>query len=69
MFRIVTVAWVNRGYIAEYRRQNLKTKLAHVHEQREFTYSACLVAAGHLQDVSLTPTNPLKHAILGLTRV
>ena len=30
------------------RRQNFKTKLAHVHEQSEFTYSAYLVAAGHL---------------------
>jgi len=28
--------------------QNVTTKLAHVHEQREFTYGGYLVAAGHL---------------------
>ena len=28
--------------------RTLKTKLAHVHEQREFTYGAYLVATGHL---------------------
>jgi len=48
MVRIVPVAWVNLGYIAGDRRQNLNTKFAHVHEQREYTYSACWVAAGHL---------------------
>jgi len=37
---------LNRGYIAEYRRQNVQTKLAHVHEQGEFTHNAYLVAAG-----------------------
>jgi len=41
------VSWVNLGYIAGDRRQNLKPKVAQVPEQREFTYSAYLVAAGH----------------------
>jgi len=36
------------GYIPGDRRQNLKPKLAHVHEQSEFTYSVYLVAVGHL---------------------
>jgi len=47
MFRVVPVSWVNRGYIADYHRWNMKTKLAHVHEQSEFTYNTYLVAAGH----------------------
>ena len=29
--------------------KNATTKLAHVHEQSEFIYGACLVAAGHLK--------------------
>jgi len=32
--------------------QNVTTKLAHAHEQSEFTYDAYLVAAGQLQKVS-----------------
>ena len=28
--------------------QNVTTKIAHVHEQSEFTYGSYLVAAGHL---------------------
>jgi len=47
------VSWVNLGYIAGDRRQNLKPKLAQVPEQSGFTYSAYLVAAGHLKP--LTP--------------
>jgi len=43
------VSWVNSGYIAGDRRQNLKTKFAHVPEQSEFTYVAYLVAAAHLE--------------------
>jgi len=42
------VSWVNLGQIAGDRRQNLKTKFAHVHDQSEFTYNAYLVAAWHL---------------------
>jgi len=42
------VSWVNIGYIAGDRHQNLKPKFAQVPEQSEFTYSAYLVAAGHL---------------------
>jgi len=42
------VSWVNLGYIAGDRRQNLKPKFAQVPEQSEFAYSAYLVAAGHL---------------------
>jgi len=42
------VPWVNIGFIAGYRHQSVETKLAHVHEQSEFTYIAYLVAAGHL---------------------
>jgi len=45
LFRI---SWVNLGYIAGHRRQNLKPKFAQVPEQSGFTYSAYLVAAGHL---------------------
>jgi len=48
MFRIVPVARVRLGQIAGDRRQNLKTKFAQVHEQSKFTYSAYVVAAGHL---------------------
>jgi len=44
------VAWVNRGYIAADRRQNLKPNFAQVPEQSQFTYSAYLVAAGHLSE-------------------
>jgi len=43
------VSWVNLGCIAGDRRQNLKTKFAHAHEQSEFTDSAYLVAAGHVK--------------------
>jgi len=46
LFRVV---WVNLGYIAGDRRQNLKPKFAQVPEQSEFTYSVYLAAAGHLQ--------------------
>jgi len=42
------VAWVNLGYIAGDRRQNLKSKFAQVPEQSEFPYGVYLVAAGHL---------------------
>jgi len=42
------VSWVNLGYTTSDRRQNLKMKFAYVCEQSEFTYSAYLVAAGHL---------------------
>jgi len=34
--------------ILGFRRQNVKTKLAHLDSQSEFTYSTYLVAAGHL---------------------
>jgi len=48
-FRIVPVSWVSLGFLsAGDRRENLKTKFAHVHEQREFICSAYLVAAGYL---------------------
>jgi len=33
------VSWVNLGYIASDRRQNLKPKFAHVHEESEFNHS------------------------------
>jgi len=46
--KLFRVSWVNLGYIAGDRRQNLKPKFAQVPEQREFTYSADSVAAGHL---------------------
>ena len=42
------VSWVNLGYIAGDRRQNLKPKLAQVPEQRDFTYGVYFVAAEHL---------------------
>jgi len=48
------VSWVNLVYVACDRRQNLKSKFAQVPEQSEFTCSAYLVAAWHLQpDVSV----------------
>jgi len=34
-------------YYTNHRSQNVRTELAHVHEQSEFTYNASLVAAGH----------------------
>jgi len=42
------VSWVNLGYIAGDRRQNLKPKFAQVPEQSDFTYGVYLVAAEHL---------------------
>jgi len=42
------VSWVNQGYIAGVRRQNLKPKFAQVPEQSDFTYGVYLVAAEHL---------------------
>jgi len=48
------VSWVNLGYIAGDRRQNLKPKFAQVPEQSDFTYGVYLVAAGWpLQDIRL----------------
>jgi len=43
------VSWVNLGYIAGDRRQNLKPKFAQVPEQSDFTHGVYLVAAEHLQ--------------------
>jgi len=45
LFRVL---WVNLGYIARDRCQNLKPKFAQVPEESEITYGAYLVAAGHL---------------------
>jgi len=45
LFRVL---WVDLGYMAGDRRQNLKPKFAQVPEQSEFTYSAYLSAAGHV---------------------
>jgi len=42
------VSWVNLGYIAGDRRQNLKPKFAQVPEKSDFTYGVHLVAAEHL---------------------
>jgi len=42
------VLWVNLGYIAGDRRQNLKPKIAQVPEQSDVTYGVYLVAAEHL---------------------
>jgi len=42
------VSWVNLGYIAGDRRQNLTPKFAQVPEQSDFTYGVYLVAAVHL---------------------
>jgi len=46
MFRIVPVSWINLGYIAGDRRQNVNTTFAQVSEQGESTCSVYLVAAG-----------------------
>jgi len=46
---MVPVSCVNLRQIAGDRRPNPKSKLAQVLEQIEFTYSAYLAAAGHLQ--------------------
>jgi len=45
LFRVL---WVNLGYIASDRRQNLKPKFAQVPEQRNFTYGVYFVTAEHL---------------------
>jgi len=42
------VSWVNLGYIAGDRRQNLKPNIAQVPEQSDFAYCVYLVAAEHL---------------------
>jgi len=42
------VSWVNLGYIAGDRRQDLKPKLAQVPKQSDFTYGVYLAAAEHL---------------------
>jgi len=47
-FALFRVPWVNLGYIAGDRRQNVKPKFVQVPEQSKFTYSAYLVAEGHL---------------------
>ena len=47
------VSWVNLGYIAGDRRQNLKPKFAQVPEDSDFTYGVYLVAAEHLQPNSV----------------
>jgi len=44
-FKLFRVSWVNLGYIAGDRRQNLKPKFAQVPEQNDFTYGVYLVAA------------------------
>ena len=43
------VSWVNRWWSPSEVQQNVTTKLAHVHEQSEFTNGAYLVAAGLTQ--------------------
>jgi len=45
--------WVNRGLFGF--TQNLKTELACVHEQSEFTYRGALVAAGQFQRKPILP--------------
>jgi len=50
------VSWVNRWRSPSEVQQNVTTKFAHVHEQREFTYGAYLVAAGHLYKLAVTET-------------
>jgi len=45
--KLFRVAWVNLGYIAGDRRQNLKLEFAQVPEQSYFTYGVYLVAAEH----------------------
>ena len=42
------VSWVNRWFSPSEVQENVTTKLAHVHEQSEFTYGGYLVAAEHL---------------------
>jgi len=46
--KLFRVSWAHLGYIAGDLRQNLQPKFAPVLEQSEFSYSAYLVAAGHL---------------------
>jgi len=48
------VPWVNLGYIAGDRRQNLKPSIAQVPEQSEFTDNAYLVA----QSILKVPNSP-----------
>jgi len=47
-YEFFRISWVNRWWSPSEVQQNVTTKLAHVHEQSEFTYGAYLVAAGHL---------------------
>ena len=51
---LFSVSWVNLGYIAGDRRQNLKPKFAQVPEQSDFTYGVYLVAAEHLTRILLS---------------
>jgi len=44
---LLRVLWVNLGYIAGDRRQNLKPKFAQVPEQSDFTYGVYFVTAEH----------------------
>jgi len=48
VFRVFRVSWVNRRWSPSEVQHNVTTKLAHVHEQSEFTYGGYLVAAEHL---------------------
>jgi len=47
-FELFRVSWVHRWRSPLEAQQNVTTKLAHGHEQNEFTYGGYLVAAGHL---------------------
>jgi len=46
-FKFFRVSWVNRWWSPSEAQQNVKIKLAHVHEQSEFSHGASLVAAGN----------------------
>jgi len=48
LFRVLPGFMGESLVIADKNRQNVTTKLAHVHEQSEFTYGSYLVAAEHL---------------------
>ena len=63
-FELFQVSWVNLGYIAGDRRQNLKPKFAQVPEQSDSTYGGYLVAAEHLSGLTRCSTDAHHGAVL-----
>jgi len=47
------ISWVNRWRSPSEAQQNVITKLAHVHEQSEFTYDGYVLAAGRVNPADI----------------